>query len=88
MTRKMLVRQERIFFRNIPLSNWIEQEMPLEEGADVDKLVQTMSIFNSLLEEPAIPARKLRRLTSSFRSEERACRRRVYRCERSTATAS
>ena len=41
----MLVRQERIFFRNIPLSNWVEQEMPLEEGVDTDKWPQTMSVF-------------------------------------------
>lgn len=45
MTRKMLVRQERIFFRNIPLSNWVEQEMPIEEGVDTEKLAQTMSVF-------------------------------------------
>ena len=37
MTRKMLVRQERIFFRNIPLSNWVEHEMPVEEGVDTEK---------------------------------------------------
>jgi hypothetical protein len=61
MTRKMLVRQERIFFRNIPLSSWVEQEMALEEGADVDKMAQTMSIFaNALLEDsPESPFRKL-----------------------------
>jgi hypothetical protein len=47
MSRRMLVRQERIFFRNIPLSNWIEHEMPLEEGVDTEKLAQTMSIFAS-----------------------------------------
>lgn len=45
MTRKMLIRQERIFFRNIPLSNWVEQEMPLEEGVDTETLAQTMSVF-------------------------------------------
>jgi len=45
MSRKMLVRQERIFFRNIPLSNWVEQEMPVEEGVDTEKLAQTMSVF-------------------------------------------
>src|SRR5579862_8724234 len=50
MTRKMLVRQERIFFRNIPLSNWVEQEMALEEGVDAEKMARTMSIFvNSAL---------------------------------------
>jgi hypothetical protein len=45
VTRKCLVRQERIFFRNLPLSNWVEQEMPIEEGADVDKLAQAMTVF-------------------------------------------
>jgi hypothetical protein len=45
LTKKSLIRQERIFFRNIPLSNWIEHEMPIEEGADADKLAQTMSVF-------------------------------------------
>lgn len=49
MTRKSVIRQERIFFRNIPLSNWVEQEMQVEEGADIEKLAQTMAIFNSAL---------------------------------------
>ncbi len=35
--RKALVLQERIFFRNIPLSNWIEHEIVLQEGEDADK---------------------------------------------------
>lgn len=39
---KCLVRQERLFFRNIPLTNWIEQETPVEEeGADRDKVTRT-----------------------------------------------
>jgi len=64
LTKKSLVRQERIFFRNIPLSNWIEQEMPIHEGADVDKLAQTMSIFaGALLEGPQhMPTEQPRRL--------------------------
>lgn len=45
LTRKSLVRQERIFFRNIPLSSWVEQEMPFEEGTDMDKLSRAMAIF-------------------------------------------
>ena len=62
LTKKSVVRQERIFFRNIPLSTWIEQEMPIEEGADPDKLAQTLSVFtNALLEEPQTPLRKLMR---------------------------
>lgn len=46
-SRRILVRQERIFFRNIPLSNWVEQEMPIEEGVDAEKMARTMSIFAS-----------------------------------------
>ena len=62
LTRKMLVRQERIFFRNIPLSNWVEQEMPVEEGVDTDKLAQTMSVFANVAlfgEVAESPVRKL-----------------------------
>jgi hypothetical protein len=43
--RKSLVMQERMFFRNIPLSDWIEHEITVEEGADVGRLVQDMTIF-------------------------------------------
>jgi hypothetical protein len=56
MNRKSLVLQERIFFRNIPLSNWVEHEMVVEEGADVDKLAKTLSIFGSDLMGNALPA--------------------------------
>lgn len=45
MNKKSLILQERIFFRNIPLSNWVEHEMVVEEGADVDKLLKTLSVF-------------------------------------------
>jgi hypothetical protein len=64
LTKKSLVRQERIFFRNIPLSNWVEQEMPIDEGADLDKLAQTMSIFAGELLPGALadPLEKPRRL--------------------------
>jgi len=62
LTRKSVVRQERIFFRNLPLSNWIEQEMPYEEGADIDALARTMAVFapEALLENEAPPRRLLR----------------------------
>jgi hypothetical protein len=36
--RKTMVMQERLFFRNIPLSNWIEHEMVVEDGRDLDQL--------------------------------------------------
>jgi hypothetical protein len=44
-TRKSLVLQERMYFRNIPLSDWIEHEIVVDEGADVERLVQDMTIF-------------------------------------------
>lgn len=34
VTRKCLVVQERLFFRNLPLSDWIEREYWLEESGD------------------------------------------------------
>jgi len=62
MTRKMLVRQERIFFRNIPLSNWVEQEMPIEEGVDTEKLAQTMSVFAATALLGDVPETGIRKL--------------------------
>jgi len=44
--RKSLVLQERMYFRNIPLSDWIEHEVVMDETADVDRLVQDMTIFD------------------------------------------
>ncbi len=38
LSKKTMVMQERLFFRNIPLSNWIEHEMVVEEGHDLDQL--------------------------------------------------
>ncbi|HUD99798.1 MAG TPA: hypothetical protein VMR62_09510 [Bryobacteraceae bacterium] len=43
--RKALVLQERIFFRNIPLSNWIEHEIVLQEGEDADKAARSLTSF-------------------------------------------
>jgi len=45
--RASLVLQERMFFRNIPLSDWIEHEIPLEEAADVNRLVRDMTVFDN-----------------------------------------
>lgn len=57
--RRSLVLQERIFFRNIPLSDWIEHEIQLEEGVDVDRLVQDMTVFDKAVVNIAdIPRRK------------------------------
>jgi|SRR5579871_1076140 len=44
--RRSLVLQERMYFRNIPLSDWIEHEIALEEGSDLNRLVQDMTVFD------------------------------------------
>ena len=49
--KKSMVMQERLFFRNIPLSNWIEHEMIVEEGMDLDQLPK-----ESVFATPAIPS--------------------------------
>ncbi|MCS6951465.1 MAG: hypothetical protein RMK57_09900 [Bryobacterales bacterium] len=43
--RRFLVLQERIYFRNIPLSNWIERELPVEDGTDIERLIEAVSVF-------------------------------------------
>ncbi len=57
--RKSLVLQERMFFRNIPLSDWIEHELLVEEGTDVDRLVQDMTVFDKgVVSIAEVPRRK------------------------------
>jgi hypothetical protein len=45
LNRKSMVLQERLYFRNIPLSNWIEHELVVEEGGDVANLAKAASVF-------------------------------------------
>lgn len=57
--RKSLVLQERMYFRNIPLSDWIEHEIMLDDAADVDRLVQDMTVFDKAVVSIAdVPRRK------------------------------
>jgi len=44
--RKSLVLQERMYFRNIPLSDWIEHEIIVDDGADISRLVKDMTVFD------------------------------------------
>lgn len=44
--RKSVVLQERLYFRNIPLSNWVEHEMPLQDGTTLD-LIDNSSVFSA-----------------------------------------
>jgi hypothetical protein len=60
-SRKTMIMQERLFFRNIPLSNWIEHEMVVEEGTDLDQLPKesvfaTSTITTTTIAPPAAPA--------------------------------
>jgi hypothetical protein len=45
-SKKTMVMQERLFFRNLPLSNWIEHEMVVEEGRDLDQFPKE-SVFGT-----------------------------------------
>jgi hypothetical protein len=46
--QKSMVLQERLYFRNIPLSNWVEHEMLVEaDGADVQRIAKGRSIFST-----------------------------------------
>ena len=54
-----MVLQERLYFRNLPLSNWVEHEMLIEENAtgDLERLARGVSIFstNKSLGEQGLP---------------------------------
>lgn len=45
--KKLMVMQERLYFRNIPLSSWVEHEMLVEEGSDERQLANRCSVFSS-----------------------------------------
>lgn len=46
--QKSMVLQERLYFRNIPLSSWVEHEMVVEEeGLDLRQIAKGRSIFST-----------------------------------------
>src|SRR5579859_1937158 len=46
--QKSMVLQERLYFRNLPLSNWVEHEMVVEhDGTDVRQIAKGCSIFTT-----------------------------------------
>jgi hypothetical protein len=48
INRRSMVMQERLYFRNIPLSNWVEHEMAIEEGTDLHIAAgQESSVFSA-----------------------------------------
>ena len=47
-SKKSMVMQERLFFRNIPLSNWVDHELLVEEThGNVQQLAKSCSIFST-----------------------------------------
>jgi len=46
--KKAMILQERLYFRNIPLSNWVEHEMIVEDNVpEVEQLARGRSVFGS-----------------------------------------
>lgn len=44
--RKCLVVQERLFYRNVPLCNWVEHEAVIEEDSDLEALAKALTVFD------------------------------------------
>ncbi|PYT10350.1 MAG: hypothetical protein DMF60_00360 [Acidobacteria bacterium] len=45
--KKAMILQERLYFRNIPLSNWVEHEMLVEDNVpEIEHLARGRSVFN------------------------------------------
>jgi hypothetical protein len=43
--KRSMIMQERLFFRNIPLSEWVEHEMVVEISTDLKRLQEQVSVF-------------------------------------------
>ena len=67
--QKFMILQERLFFRNIPLSNWVEHEMVVEEDMpELQHIAKGRSVFStkSLSEDSnATVARLLEQVSAS-----------------------
>jgi hypothetical protein len=62
--RKSMVLQERMYFRNIPLSNWVSSEFQVEEGTDLEGLSKAFSVFSRTPRLPASDPEQKRLLPS------------------------
>ena len=49
MNSRSMVVQERLYFRNLPLSNWVEHEMLVEEtnSGSLEQLAKGVSVFST-----------------------------------------
>ena len=68
-SKKTMVMQERVFFRNIPLCNWIEREMLIEDGLETRQLTAeslfTPTALPATVETPLAIARLLQEVKSA-----------------------
>ena len=46
-SQNVLILQERISFGEIPISNWVQHELPVESSEDIENLAKTLSVFAS-----------------------------------------
>ncbi len=60
--KRSMILQERLYFRNIPLSNWVEHELTVEQGGDLAKLAKACSVFttHTLGDSPSESAKLLK----------------------------
>ena len=72
--KKTMVMQERLYFRNIPLSNWVEHEMIVEEGGDTARLARGNSVFSgkAISDEGKVAVSRLLEHTSGARYDQLA----------------
>lgn len=61
LKQKSMVLQERLFFRNIPLSEWVTRELPVEEDSDLRMLAEACSIFSTKASSLGVNGNKLLR---------------------------
>jgi hypothetical protein len=47
LKQKSMVLQERLYFRTVPLSDWVTHEMTVEESSDLGKLAKACSVFSA-----------------------------------------
>ncbi|MCP5118814.1 MAG: hypothetical protein GY953_49005 [bacterium] len=47
LSTKSMVLQERLYFRNIPLSDWVSHELAVEENSDIGALAKACSVFSA-----------------------------------------
>ena len=67
-SKRIMVMQERIYFRNIPLSNWIDREVVIETGPDLRQLAAEVGFNQQALpvaETPLAIAKLLQEVKSS-----------------------